>query len=80
MNAELLKKCKIKDREELSDGREIIFVDLHGFNIVQTSPRFAVFERTGGFFKIVGGSDNEDAAKAVYDTAADAHRKRSKRH
>lgn len=80
MTAELLKKCKIKAREELSNGREIIFVDLHSFDIVQTSPRYAVFERTDNFFRIIGGSNGEDAAKAVYNTAVDAHRTRSKRH
>lgn len=81
MNAELLKRCKIKDREELPDGREIIYVDLHGFDIVQTSPRYAVFERSNDFFKLIGGSDNEDAAQTVYDTSKDAHRERKgKRH
>lgn len=81
MNAELLKRCKIKAQEELSDGRELILVDMHGFDIVQTSPRFAVFERSNGSFKLVAGSDNEDAAKAAFDTSKNAHKERSgKRH
>ncbi len=77
MNAELLKRCKIKDREKLPGDREILFVDLHGFDIVQTSPRFAVFERDKDFYRFVGGSNDEAAARSAYDATKEDHRERS---
>lgn len=76
MTAELLKRTKIIDREKLPDGRELIFVDMQGYDIIATSPRFVVFERRADLFILICASDTEDVAKTAYDSFINEHREK----
>jgi hypothetical protein len=81
MTSELLKRTKIISQDELPDGRELILVDMQGFDIITPSPRFVVFERRSELFILVCASDDEDVAKTAYDSFVDEHKeKKVKRH